>query len=100
MKPDAVKRAQVFEAEPASTQPVIYPVLLSGGTGSRLWPLSRQSYPKQLLALTGPRTLLQETALRADEDDLARLIVIGSAEHRFAIAEQLHGIGLGSARII
>jgi mannose-1-phosphate guanylyltransferase/mannose-6-phosphate isomerase len=100
LKPDAAKRAQVFEAEPAAKQAAIYPVLLSGGTGSRLWPLSRQSYPKQLLALTGPRTLLQETALRADDDDIQRLIVLGSAEHRFAIAEQLHGIGLEAARIV
>lgn len=100
MKPDAAERAQVFEAESAPTQAAIYPVLLSGGSGSRLWPLSRQSYPKQLLALTGSRTLLQQTALRVDEDDLQRLIVIGNAEHRFAIAEQLREVGLKSARII
>lgn len=78
----------------------IYPVLLSGGSGTRLWPLSRQSHPKQFLALTGPRTMLQETALRSDEESLQRLIVVGSSEHRFAIAEQLHGIGLSSPRII
>lgn len=78
----------------------IYPVLLSGGSGMRLWPLSRQSHPKQFLALTGPRTMLQETALRCDEESLRRLIVIGSSEHRFAIAEQLHGIGIGAPRIV
>jgi mannose-1-phosphate guanylyltransferase / mannose-6-phosphate isomerase len=102
LKPDAAKNAHkmVLEAEPAPKQSAIYPILLSGGTGSRLWPLSRQCYPKQLLALTGPRTLLQETALRADEDSLKRLIVIGSSEHRFAIAEQLHEIGLDSPHII
>jgi mannose-1-phosphate guanylyltransferase / mannose-6-phosphate isomerase len=101
LKPDAAKGARVVPGpEPAPYKAAICPVLLSGGTGSRLWPLSRQSCPKQLLALTGPRTLLQETALRADESDLARLIVIGSAEHRFAIAEQLHEIGLDSACII
>ena len=42
----------------------IIPVLLSGGTGSRLWPLSRETYPKQLLSLLGEKTLLQQTALR------------------------------------
>ena len=78
----------------------IYPVLLSGGSGTRLWPLSRQSHPKQFLALTGPRTMLQETALRCEEESLRRLIVIGASEHRFAIAEQLHGIGIGAPRII
>ena len=78
----------------------IYPVLLSGGSGTRLWPLSRQSHPKQFLALAGPRTMLQETALRADGESLARLIVIGSSEHRFAIAEQLRAIGLDAPRII
>jgi mannose-1-phosphate guanylyltransferase / mannose-6-phosphate isomerase len=79
---------------------MIYPVLLSGGSGTRLWPLSRQSRPKQLLALTGSRTMLQETALRVDEESLQRLIVVCSSEHRFAIAEQLHGIGLAAPRII
>jgi mannose-1-phosphate guanylyltransferase/mannose-1-phosphate guanylyltransferase/mannose-6-phosphate isomerase len=79
---------------------LIHPVLLSGGSGTRLWPLSRQSRPKQLLALTGPRTMLQETALRVDEESLQRLIVVCSSEHRFAIAEQLHGIGLAAPRII
>lgn len=101
MEPDAAEIAKVVFGPDASVkQPAIWPVLLSGGSGSRLWPLSRQSHPKQLLALTGPRTLLQETALRADECDLARLIVVGSVGHRFAIAEQLHEIGLESARII
>ena len=43
---------------------MIFPVILSGGSGTRLWPLSRENQPKQLLALGGPRTMLQETALR------------------------------------
>ena len=45
----------------------IIPVLLSGGTGSRLWPLSRETYPKQLLSLLGDKTLLQQTALRVSD---------------------------------
>lgn len=96
--------AQHSEAVPGTgtgpKQPPIHPVLLSGGSGTRLWPLSRQTYPKQLLPLTGPRTMLQETALRLDEESLQRLIVVGSSEHRFAIAEQLHGIGLAAPQII
>jgi mannose-1-phosphate guanylyltransferase/mannose-6-phosphate isomerase len=71
-------------------QRCIIPVLMSGGTGSRLWPLSRESYPKQLLSLLGDKTLLQETALRVVEPSLfGRVIVIANAEHRFLIAEQL-----------
>jgi mannose-1-phosphate guanylyltransferase/mannose-6-phosphate isomerase len=89
-----------FAGDSDPKQAPVYPVLLSGGSGTRLWPLSRQSYPKQLLALTGPRTMLQETALRTDAESLQRLIVVGSSEHRFAIAEQLHGIGLDAPRII
>jgi mannose-1-phosphate guanylyltransferase/mannose-6-phosphate isomerase len=81
-------------------QAPIYPVLLSGGSGTRLWPLSRQCRPKQLLPLTGPRTMLQETAVRADEESLKRLIVVGSSDHRFAIAEQLRGVGIEAPRII
>lgn len=78
----------------------IFPVVLSGGTGTRLWPLSRQSHPKQLLALNGPRTMLQETTLRVETESLERLIVIGSNDHRFALAEQLRAIGIASPRII
>jgi mannose-1-phosphate guanylyltransferase/mannose-6-phosphate isomerase len=81
-------------------QAPIYPVLLSGGSGTRLWPLSRQCRPKQLLPLTGPRTMLQETAVRADEESLKRLIVVGSSDHRFAIAEQLRSVGIEAPRII
>ena len=90
-----------MRADDRTSKPAcIFPVLLSGGTGSRLWPLSRQTYPKQFLALTGTRTLLQETALRTLEDSLERLIVIGSSDHRFAVAEQLLAAGVGSPRIV
>lgn len=71
----------------------IFPVILSGGAGSRLWPLSRETFPKQLLPLTGERTLLQEAALRAsDPERFEPLMVIANAEHRFIIAEQLREI--------
>ena len=68
----------------------IVPVILSGGAGSRLWPLSREAFPKQLLPLTSERSLLQDTAGRiADETMFAPPIVVCNAEHRFVIAEQL-----------
>ena len=72
----------------------IFPVILSGGSGSRLWPLSRESFPKQLLPLAGPRTMLQDTALRVADPALFHPVtVIANAEHRFVIAEQLREIG-------
>ncbi len=72
----------------------IHPIILCGGNGSRLWPLSRDQHPKQLLALVGERTLLQETALRLDGlADVARPVVVSNAEYRFQIAEQMREIG-------
>jgi mannose-1-phosphate guanylyltransferase/mannose-6-phosphate isomerase len=68
---------------------VIHPVILSGGTGSRLWPLSRSLFPKQLLALAGERSLIQDTALRTEGAGFAAPLVICNTEHRFLIAEQL-----------
>lgn len=70
------------------------PVLLSGGSGTRLWPLSRALYPKQLLSLIGDRSLLAGTAVRADAAVASAPIVIANAEHRFIIAEQLRSEGL------
>src|SRR3954447_13609470 len=78
----------------------VVPVLLSGGTGTRLWPLSRESYPKQLLPLVGPESMLQATARRACFSELfAPMIVIANTEHRFVIAEQLRHIGIAGAKI-
>jgi mannose-1-phosphate guanylyltransferase/mannose-6-phosphate isomerase len=70
----------------------IHPVLLSGGAGARLLPLSRPEKPKQFLTLTGDKTMIQQTALRARDCDLP--IVIGNRDHRALIAEQLHDIGV------
>jgi mannose-1-phosphate guanylyltransferase/mannose-6-phosphate isomerase len=79
----------------------IQPVILSGGSGSRLWPLSRETHPKQLLPLTGERTLLQEAALRvADPSRFEPLLVIANTDHRFIIAEQLREVGARSPMIV
>ncbi len=68
---------------------MLTPVILSGGAGTRLWPLSRELYPKQLLALTGERTMLQQTALRLAGLAGTAPVVVCNEAHRFLVAEQL-----------
>lgn len=80
--------------------PTIYPVILSGGSGTRLWPLSRDLLPKQLLPLVRERSLLAETAARVSGDSFARPIIICNHEHRFLVAEQLASIGVAPEAII
>lgn len=83
---------------------ILVPVILSGGSGTRLWPLSRESYPKQVLALTGALTMLQQTALRTN--GLASTVtvtdpcVVCNSEYRFITAEQLHTAGKTSCQIL
>ena len=85
----------------------IHPVILSGGAGTRLWPLSRTLYPKQLLPLTAECSLLQETVARVtDPARFAAPVVVCNEEHRFIIAEQLreadcgvHAVLVGEALI-
>lgn len=73
----------------------ITPVILSGGSGTRLWPLSRQQHPKQYLPLVGENTMLQETILRLNGlDSLTDPIIICNENHRFLVAEQCHKIGI------
>ena len=71
---------------------MITPVIMAGGSGSRLWPLSRSLYPKQFLALTGENTMLQETLSRLSALDVSAPLVICNEEHRFIVAEQLRSI--------
>ena len=80
---------------------MIVPVILSGGSGSRLWPLSRALYPKQLLPLTGDGTMLQETVQRlAGLPGLGAPFVVCNEEHRFLVAEQLRQIDVEPGAII
>lgn len=76
------------------------PVILSGGSGTRLWPLSRPHYPKQFLALHSDQTLFQETLQRLAPLNLSAPIIVSNDEHRFIVAENLRGIGVKANRII
>ena len=79
----------------------LYPVILSGGSGSRLWPLSREHYPKPLLPLVSHQTLLQDTACRLDAiDDLGDAVYVCNEEHRYLLAEQIAQLGKHPATII
>ncbi|MDH4120891.1 MAG: mannose-1-phosphate guanylyltransferase/mannose-6-phosphate isomerase [Deltaproteobacteria bacterium] len=87
-------------------KPSLIPVILSGGSGTRLWPLSRELFPKQLLPLVGERTMLQETLLRLEHlgakapFQLASPIVVCNQDHRFLVAEQLREIGQDKPTIL
>ena len=70
------------------------PVILSGSSGSRLWPLSRKLYPKQFLALTGEHSLFQQTLQRLSFEGMQKPVVVCNLEHRFIVNEQLAKIGV------
>ena len=81
----------------------IYPVLLAGGSGTRLWPLSRKSYPKQFSNLIGKKTLFQSSAKRLTSSDIiefASHITLTNADFRFIIGEQLQEIGIDPGPIL
>jgi mannose-1-phosphate guanylyltransferase len=79
---------------------MILPVIMAGGTGSRLWPMSRELYPKQFLRLHGDNSMLQETVTRLKGLDVSAPLVICNEEHRFLVAEQLRQINQLSDNII
>ena len=76
------------------------PVILAGGSGERLWPLSRQSFPKQFLGLAGDQSLFQQTVRRAASVSDATPIVIVNDEHRFLAAEQLRELGASASILL
>lgn len=79
----------------------ITPVILAGGSGTRLWPLSREQYPKQFLSLLGDTSLFQDTVLRtATMDRMSGPLVVGSAAHRFLIAEQLQQVNAAKTTLL
>lgn len=79
----------------------LIPVILSGGSGSRLWPLSREHYPKPLLPLTSERSLLQDTAVRLDGlPEVGNAVYVCNEEHRFLVAEQVAALGRTPETII
>ena len=79
---------------------MIHPVILSGGAGSRLWPLSRSLFPKQLLALVGERSLIQDTVLRVKGEEFRPPLIICNVEHRFLIAEQMRESAIRPGAIV
>ena len=78
----------------------IIPVILSGGAGTRLWPLSRSQYPKQFLSLTSQNTMIQETLLRLTNIRVESPVVICNESHRFIVADQLAQIDVKNPFII
>lgn len=80
---------------------MLHPVVLSGGSGTRLWPLSRHNQPKQFLALVGERSLFQETILRANAlPGVQPPVTVCSDDHRFMVGEQLQAIDVASGGIV
>ena len=77
----------------------IHPVLLCGGSGTRLWPLSRKSFPKQFSALTGDESLFQASARRFIAPGFAAPMVVSGSDFRFIVTDQLAAIGVTSAAI-
>src|SRR6056297_1661363 len=79
---------------------MITPVIMAGGSGSRLWPLSRQWHPKQFLSLTGEGSMLQETLKRLSPLEHRAPLLICHEAHRFLVAEQVRQLGIRVARIL
>ena len=81
----------------------ITPIILAGGTGTRLWPLSRKSYPKQFSNLIGSKTLFQQCALRLSSSDnitFTKHVTVTNSDYRFIVAEQLQNINIDPGPIL
>ncbi len=92
--PDVISGQTLFSGE-------VVPVILSGGSGTRLWPVSRESFPKQFWGLlNNDRSMIVETALRGRRPGFADPVVVCNAEHRFLVAEQLRAAGINTPRIL
>lgn len=78
----------------------IYPVILAGGSGTRLWPLSRQNFPKQFLALNGELSLLQQTLLRANSIECKQTLIVSNDAHYFLCQEQLQNFNATSTYLL
>lgn len=79
---------------------IVRPVIMSGGAGTRLWPLSRQTFPKQLLPIAAEESMLQATAARVHGAGFSAPLIVASEEHRFFVKRQLEDAGLGAAAIL
>lgn len=80
--------------------PSVIPVLMCGGSGTRLWPISRNAVPKQFVPLTGPRSLLRETCVRIGGQVSEEWIAVTNVDHRFLVAEQLRAEGIERAALL
>ena len=79
---------------------MITPILLCGGSGTRLWPLSRKSYPKQFVPLTGETTLFQASAERLSGPGFAAPLVLTGSDFRFIVTEQLASAGIDPGAVL
>ena len=79
---------------------LVHPVILCGGSGTRLWPVSRQGFPKQFSRLVGEESLFQSTARRLSGEGFAPPVIVTSAEFRFVVRDQLAAIGITPAAVI
>ncbi|MBC7490355.1 MAG: mannose-1-phosphate guanylyltransferase/mannose-6-phosphate isomerase, partial [Glaciimonas sp.] len=87
----------------ATAYPVIHPVILCGGSGTRLWPLSRRAFPKQFIPLLGDKSLLQLTLERVMplvDSTVASITCVSSEDHRFLLADVAEHTGVSVGQIL